>query len=262
MNKSDLESDIKIKNYEIFEYFGKSKIKDNLQISIKNGYNIQELIEIIYIDVNESKNLLPLNIVSEMEIKPNFIFDEIISLILIGDDFVGKTTFLNGYFKNKFGIPLTTIGIDKEMKSINIDNKNYKLTVWDTAGQERFRSLPKKYYQNVNGILLFFDVTNESSFDNIKNWIKDVKDNTNNLSNNSLYLIGNKIDREDRVITREKAEKMAKSLGMKYFEASGIYYINVPEILAGILIECHMKVNHINNILDLKAKMMNDFKAI
>ena len=104
-------------------------------------------------------------------------------------------------------------------------------------------------------VLLFFDVTNESSFDNIKNRIKDVKDN---LSNKSLYLIGNKIDIEDRVITREKAEKMAKSLGMKYFEASGIYYIKFPEILTGILIECHKKVNHINNILDLKAKIMND----
>ena len=110
----------------------------------------------------------------------------------------------------------------------------------------------------MNGILLFFDVTNESSFDNIKNWMKDVK--IYSPPDTSLYLIGNKIDIEDRVITREKAEKMAKSLGMKYFETSGIYFINFPEILAGILIECHMKVNHINNILDLKAKIMNDLK--
>ena len=58
--------------------------------------------------------------------------------------------------------------------------------------------------------------------------MKDVKDNSNktitNDSNNqseiSLYLIGNKIDKPNRVATRKKAEEMARSLGMKYFQIS------------------------------------------
>ena len=186
-----------------------------------------------------------------------------LSFILIGDSTVGKTCFLNRYFKNQFTETfLSTIGIDKEMKNVKVGNDNYKLTVWDTAGEERFRCLPKKYYQNADGVLLLFDVTSEDTFTSISNWMKDVKENSNkNISNDAnkeseiaLYLIGNKIDKPDRVISREKAEEMAKSLGMKYFEVSCKINMNIPEVMARMIMECHMKANHIDNCFKLSAK--------
>ena len=184
-----------------------------------------------------------------------------LSFILIGDSTVGKTCFLNRYFKNQFTETfLSTIGIDKEMKHVKVGNENYKLTVWDTAGQERFRCLPKKYYQNADGVLLLFDVTSEETFTSVSNWMKDVKDNSNktitndanNQSDISLYLIGNKIDKPDRVITREKAEEMARSLGMKYFEVSCKINMNIPEVMARMIMECHMKTNKIDNVFKLQ----------
>ena len=184
-----------------------------------------------------------------------------LSFILIGDSTVGKTCFLNRYFKNQFTETfLSTIGIDKEMKHVKVGNENYKLTVWDTAGQERFRCLPKKYYQNADGVLLLFDVTSEETFTSVSNWMKDVKDNSNktitndanNQSDISLYLIGNKIDKPDRVISREKAEEMAKSLGMKYFEVSCKINMNIPEVMARMIMECHMKANKIDNCFKLQ----------
>ena len=35
------------------------------------------------------------------------------------------------------------------------------LLQWDTAGQERFRSITRAYYRGVNGIMIFYDVTDQ-----------------------------------------------------------------------------------------------------
>ncbi len=32
---------------------------------------------------------------------------------------------------------------------------------WDSAGQERFRSITRAYYKGVNGIMIFYDVTDQ-----------------------------------------------------------------------------------------------------
>ena len=270
-NKLDLESTRQVSSFELKEYFDNNKSIDGHEISIKNGDNIQGLINKINIAVNESKNELPSNIVSEaVEKKANLMNGQgALSFILIGDTTVGKTCFLNRYFKNQFTETfLSTIGIDKEMKNVKVGNDNYKLTVWDTAGEERFRCLPKKYYQNADGVLLLFDVTSEDTFTSVSNWMKDVKDNSNKTISNdankeseiSLYLIGNKIDKPDRVISREKAEEMARSLGMKYFEVSCKINMNIPEVMARMIMECHMKANHIDNCFKLQPVKKGDEK--
>ena len=271
LNKLDLVSTREVTSYEIKEYLEKDNLIDNIEISIKNGDNIQELIKKINNAVNETKNELPSNIVSEsIAKKPNLMNEQgALSFILIGDSTVGKTCFLNRYFKNTFVEAfLSTIGIDKEIKHVKIGNDSYKLTVWDTAGEERFRCLPKKYYQNADGVLLLFDVTKEETFTSVSNWMTDVKNNSNKTISNdsnkqsdiSLYLIGNKIDKPDRVISKEKAEEMAKSLGMKYFEVSCKINMNIPEVMARMIMECHMKVNKIDNCFKLNPVKKGDVK--
>merc|ERR1712083_1054609 len=47
-----------------------------------------------------------------------------------------------------------------------------KLQIWDTAGQERFRTITTAYYRGAMGILLVYDITDEQSFLNIRNWIR------------------------------------------------------------------------------------------
>src|ERR1700735_3823329 len=46
---------------------------------------------------------------------------------------------------------------------------------WDTAGQERFRTITTAYYRGAMGILLVYDVTDERSFSNIRNWIRNIE---------------------------------------------------------------------------------------
>ena len=261
-NKYDLESTRQVTSYEIKEYLDNNTHLDNLEISLKNGDNVKELMKKINTYVNETKNELPSNIVSEsLDKKVGIINGQgSLSFILIGDSTVGKTCFLTRYFKNQFNETfLSTIGIDKEIKHVKVGNDSYKLTLWDTAGQDRFKCLPKKYYQNADGVLLLFDVTSEETFVNVGNWMKDVKENSskNITSENgkeselALYLIGNKIDLPNRVITREQAQTQANSLGMKYFEVSCKINMNIPEVMARMIMECHMRANHIDNCFKL-----------
>ena len=259
-NKLDLESTRQVSSFELKEYCEANKL-DFQEISVKTGENIQELINKINQAVNESKHNLASNVVTELDKKVNFMNGQgALSFILIGDSTVGKTCFFNRYFKNQFTETfLSTIGIDKEVKNVKIGNDCYKLTGWDTAGQERFRCLPKKYYQNADSVLLLFDVTNEETFTSVSNWMNDVKENSNRTitsdgnkeSDIALYLIGNKIDKPDRVITRDRAEELAKSLGMKYFEVSCKINMNVPEVMANLIMDCHMKVTHTSNVFQL-----------
>lgn len=64
-NKFDLESTRQVSSFEIKEYLESNKSIDSQEISIKNGDNIPELIKKINTAVNENKNELPSNIVSE-----------------------------------------------------------------------------------------------------------------------------------------------------------------------------------------------------
>ena len=46
-----------------------------------------------------------------------------------------------------------------------------KLFVWDTAGQERFRQIARMYYNDVQGVLVCFDLTDEDSFTRLNFWL-------------------------------------------------------------------------------------------
>ncbi|KAJ8538363.1 hypothetical protein K7X08_014903 [Anisodus acutangulus] len=95
-------------------------------------------------------------------------YDYLIKLLLIGDSGVGKSCLLlrfsDGSFTTSF---ITTIGIDFKIRTIELDGKRIKLQIWDTAGQERFRTITTAYYRGAMGILLVYDVTDESSFNRV-----------------------------------------------------------------------------------------------
>ena len=39
------------------------------------------------------------------------------------------------------------LGIDTNIRTVNIDGKKIKLQIWDTAGQERLRTITTAYYR-------------------------------------------------------------------------------------------------------------------
>ena len=95
-------------------------------------------------------------------------YKRLLGIINIG---VGKSCLLLRYSDDSFTSSfITTIGIDFKIKSILCGESKVKLQIWDTAGQERFRTITTAYYRGAMGILMVYDVSDEESFTNVRNW--------------------------------------------------------------------------------------------
>jgi small GTP-binding protein len=179
-------------------------------------------------------------------------------ILLLGDSSVGKTCFLKRYTDNTFqDAYLSTIGFDFKFKFVTLDNgKTVKVQLWDTAGQERFRTIAKSYYKGAHGIILIYDVTNRKTYDNIKKWLNQIRDEASNRI--SIILVANKIDCEDtRQVTKEEGETLAKANNLPIFEASAKDSINVNESFQ-FLIE---KINeNVSNIITQNVTKLNNNK--
>lgn len=158
--------------------------------------------------------------------------DCLIKLLLIGDSGVGKSCLLLRFSDNTFTTSfITTIGIDFKIKTIELDGKKVKLQIWDTAGQERFRTITTAYYRGAMGILLVYDVTDEQSFGNVRQWMRNIEQHAS--KNVDKILIGNKCDLS-RVVSVEKGEALAKDFNIQFMETSAKNNINVENAFIAI----------------------------
>eukprot|EP00891_Asterochloris_glomerata_P001043 jgi/Astpho2/1043/Aster-00863 len=162
-------------------------------------------------------------------------YDYLIKLLLIGDSGVGKSCLLLRFSEDSFTSSfITTIGIDFKIKKILLDNKWIKLQIWDTAGQERFRTITSAYYRGAMGILLVYDVTDEASFNNIRNWMRNIEQHASD--NVNKVLIGNKCDMDEhkRVVPYSKGQALADEYRIQFFETSAKNNIRVEEVFQSV----------------------------
>ena len=179
-------------------------------------------------------------------------------ILLLGDTSVGKTCFFMQYVDNTFHeVHISTVGLDNKVKDVQLDDKVYKVQIWDTAGQDRFRSITKNYFKGAHGIVLLYDITNKVSFENVRNWLKQIKEEVDD--NVCIILVGNKIDLEDkRQVTKEEGENMAEEYGLMHFECSAKTGENIHESFNELLkktVENFSKV--VDNIQLRKSKKKN-----
>ncbi|XP_022562703.1 ras-related protein RABD2b isoform X1 [Brassica napus] len=136
-------------------------------------------------------------------------------LLLVQDD-----SYLDSY--------ISTIGVDFKIRTVEQDGKTIKLQIWDTAGQERFRTITSSYYRGAHGIIVTYDVTDQESFNNVKQWLNEI-DRYASESVNKL-LVGNKNDlTSQKVVSTETAQAFADELGIPFLETSAKNATNVEE---------------------------------
>lgn len=135
-----------------------------------------------------------------------------INVMVIGDAGVGKTNLTSRYVEDRFdedSIP--TIGADFLQKIVEFNGKQTHVKFWDTAGQERYRSLGQKFYNQAQGIVLVYDVTDQSTFDSLSQWVANLKQNIQKQDYCTI-LIGNKVDLGgDREVSEEKGKNFAQA---------------------------------------------------
>ena len=162
-------------------------------------------------------------------------YEFIIKILIIGDSTVGKTNFVYKFSEDKFSENyFASTGIELKTTSIQIDGKSIKIQLWDTAGQEKYRAMTKNLYLKSQGIIILFDITNETSFINLKNWMSQIKESCG--EDIPILLVGNKIDLEDnRVINKERAMEYANNENIEYIEVSSKTGENINKALTSLL---------------------------
>eukprot|EP01088_Endostelium_zonatum_P008698 TRINITY_DN21857_c0_g1_i1.p1 TRINITY_DN21857_c0_g1~~TRINITY_DN21857_c0_g1_i1.p1 ORF type:complete len:219 (-),score=45.96 TRINITY_DN21857_c0_g1_i1:64-720(-) len=141
-------------------------------------------------------------------------------IVLLGEGSVGKTSLVMRYTKDTFNTKHeVTIQAAFLQKNLTFPNgQRYSLNIWDTAGQERFRALSPLYYRDAHGALLVYDITDNSSFDRVKSWVKELKKTQSQVA---IAIVGNKIDLErSRAVNKDEVEEYARSIGAKCYLTS------------------------------------------
>ncbi|EEY21133.1 GTP-binding protein ypt5 [Verticillium alfalfae VaMs.102] len=132
----------------------------------------------------------------------------------------------------------STIGAAFLTQTISLDeNTTVKFEIWDTAGQERYKSLAPMYYRNANCAVVVYDITQSSSLDKAKAWVKELQRQAN--ENIIIALAGNKLDLvteqpDKRAVSTADAEAYAKEAGLLFFETSAKTAENVRELFTAI----------------------------
>ena len=138
----------------------------------------------------------------------------------LGDTSVGKTSIIKRHVNKTFDEnAIATIGIDNIKDEKEFDNKKYSFKIYDTAGQERYKSISLNYIKLGDGFLLVFAVDNRETFDKLEEWVQNIYESVS-IEEKVIFLVGNKIDSPNRVITREEAETYAKNKNFPYYETS------------------------------------------
>ena len=267
-NKIDLFSERDVGSYEINELIEKYKNTYQLEISLKTKENLEKLINLLYDILYKNKEFNPNDLIKPqnppiISNKEN-LFSSIINIIILGNSTVGKTSFIRRFFSNSFNqTTMSTLGIDVEKTIIKFPNKFYKLEVWDTAGQEKFRIIPKRYYNKGDGFFVLFDLSNKESFIEVNKWIEDIRetfgDNENNENKNiPIYLLGNKIDKIERVVQRSDAEKFAEKNKVKYEEISCKLGFNIYEVMLNMIFDASQNIGDMDTFFLEYIKKSND----
>ena len=171
----------------------------------------------------------------------------IILVIILGDLGVGKTNLIYTFQKNnRNSIEDISISMNTEIKNnINeaengkiyqlADGTKVKYHLYDTIGQEKYDALSDNYYRNADGCLLVYDITNQNSFDSIKNkYIPTLQKKCN--KNIRIILIGNKTDLNyDRKIKKEEGAKFAADNNFLFQETSCLDNNNVNKAFQSII---------------------------
>ncbi|XP_040054131.1 rho-related GTP-binding protein RhoF isoform X1 [Gasterosteus aculeatus] len=165
-----------------------------------------------------------------------------LKIVVVGDGGCGKTSLLLVYAKGDFPEKYAPSVFEKYTTTISLGGKEIKLNLYDTAGQEDYDRLRPLSYQEADLILVCFDVTNPTSYENVLiKWHPEVK---HFCRDTPVILIGCKTD------LRQEEECCRK---LKATDQAPITYSQGEEIRqqmnAELYLECSAK--HQENVEDI-----------
>ncbi|KTD72534.1 Rab family GTPase [Legionella tucsonensis] len=186
-------------------------------------------------------------------------FNEHFKIILLGDNFVGKSCLLhtfcggNVYSSDEY---TDTMGVDQQIRLIKAFNKIIQLRIWDASGTPRLQKIVSSYFRHVDGTLICFDLTNRVSLQHTKEHIERLREIKKNVP---IILVGCKADLgKCRGVCSEEAKKWAGELGLTYIEVSSLKKENIEQPFTQITDQIYI-VNQLNKLKPKLEKFLNDY---
>ncbi|KAF0707734.1 hypothetical protein AaE_013485 [Aphanomyces astaci] len=98
------------------------------------------------------------------------------------------------------------------------------------------------YYRGAMGILLVYDVTDDHSFQNVRNWMRQIQQHAS--PNVNKILVANKcdVDPSERVVSKEQGEALAAEYGVQFFETSAKSNLHVDEAFRSIAVDVQKRL--------------------
>ena len=122
----------------------------------------------------------------------------------------------------------------------------FQIILFDLAGHVELEKI-EEFSFFVQCVIIVFDLTKTESFENIKNWVSDVKKHFSNFNDLEIVLCGNKSDLKEEIqISEEKALGLATELNIDYLEISALNGKNIDKIFVNII--NNMISKHILNV--------------
>ena len=116
-------------------------------------------------------------------------------IVLVGDDRVGKTSFVERHKKGSFDTKyIPTQGVDVTPLTFNTNYGLITFKVWDCASQEKFGGLRDGYYYGADGAIVMFDLRNRKN-NNVNKWLTGL---TNIILDAPVAIVANKCDSCDK----------------------------------------------------------------
>ncbi|KAH0786218.1 ras-related protein Rab-5C [Histomonas meleagridis] len=178
-------------------------------------------------------------------------------VIVVGDSSVGKTSIVMRYHKNTF-FPdhQATVGASFITKSIATKNGKININIWDTAGQEKYRSLVPMYSRNASAAIIVFDLSNPTSFDGMKVWLDEVRQNV--PDDCVIVIVGNKSDLP-MAIHSDEAFSWARENNLEMTFVSAKDGIGIDELFQTVAELIPLK--HLSPVIETTAPVPNESKC-
>lgn len=155
--------------------------------------------------------------------------------ITLGPLNCGKTCFVKRYCEEFFEDQYhPTIGIDYGVKVFPGPKLNIALSFFDLSGDNYFKDIRKDYYNGIDILMLFVDLTIHRSFDEMEVLFKEFQ-SVNGKSKYLKILIGTKSDQMNSQVWESKIQNFAKRNNFRYFQTSSLLNENVEEVFRHIL---------------------------
>jgi len=190
-------------------------------------------------------------------------FEYYLKCVIIGDSDCGKTSIVERISNNIFNdYKRSTIGVEFKTKIIKNEDKNklLKLRMWDIGGH--FSKIVGKYLEKCDCIVLVYDITDKSTFINLKEWIKYIHHYVKS-ENYTLVLLGNKCDKENKFVKTSEGILFKNENKIDIFEeVSAKTGQNIEEVFYKIsenILDKKETITKNENFIDNKSSIKNCF---